>query len=272
MKWMKKHKKITYLFGIVFILMIVMVFSYNNEGKNSKAANLMQQATAIAQEPFGKAGNVISSTVRGIFRFGAVVEENQKLIRENGELRKENLALKLSGAELEELREMSLVLNYSGVTPKTGLITADVIAMDGSNWFNIFTINCGSEKGIQVDHIVVNGAGLVGRVLDSGEGWSRVVGVIDESNKFSFKVLRDQSLLGVVQGDGVNGLAGFMLDGKASVIEGDVLVTTNIGIYPEGIEIGEITEITFDNDAQLKRITVTPKVNFKNIQKVAVII
>lgn len=272
MKWMRNHKKITLLFGIVFILLIIMGFSYNDEGKSSKGASLIQQAVVTVQEPLGKAGNAISGSLRGIFRFGAVTAENEKLKEENGNLRKENISLKLSKAELEELREMTAVLNYSGVTPKTGLVTADVIAMEGSNWFNIFTINCGTEKGIQMDQIVVNGSGLVGRVLDSGEGWSRVVGIIDESNKLSFKVLRDQKLMGVVQGDGANGLAGFMLDGKASVIEGDVLVTTNIGIYPEGIEIGEISEITYDNDAQLKRIKVIPKVNFKSIQKVAVIL
>jgi rod shape-determining protein MreC len=152
------------------------------------------------------------------------------------------------------------------------MVAADVISMDGSNWFNLFTINRGSESGIENDAIVVTGEGLVGRVLETGQGWSKVIGIIDESNKVSFKVLRDPALLGVLHGDGLAELSDYMLDGKASIIEGDLLVTTSIGMYPEGIEIGVIKEIQFDNDTQLKNVTIEPVVNFKNIQKVAVIL
>jgi len=93
--------------------------------------------------------------------------------------------------------------------------------MDGANWFNLFTINRGTESGVYPDAIVVTGDGLTGRVLETGQGWSKVIGIIDESNKVSFKVLRDPTLLGVLHGDGLSGLTGYMLDGKASVIEGE---------------------------------------------------
>ena len=272
MKWFRKHKKIMYLVLIIVVLLILIVFSFKTIDRSSTLGGLVQRGVTTVSEPFAKAGNGIANTFRGIFRFNAVVLENEELTKEINALKKENIDLALSMSELEELRNLSQVLNYSGVEERTGLVTADVIFMDGSNWFNLFTINSGTEKGVHKDAVVVNGVGLVGRVIDTGEGWSKVLGIIDESNKVSFKVLRDPALLGIVEGNGLNGLSGYMLDGKASVIEGDILVTTNIGIYPEGIEIGEITEIVFDNDTQLKKVTIAPMVNFKSIQKVAVIL
>lgn len=272
MKFLKKNKKIIYLILLVLFLLTVVVFSFNNIDKANQFGGLIQKSVSTIQEPFSKLRVNISDGLSGVFKFKTIVDENKSLKEEISILKGENSKLQLTKNQLEELRNLSKALNYSGVTEKTGVVTGDVISMDGSNWFNLFTINCGSESGVYVDATVVNGVGLVGRVVDTGNGWSKVIGIIDESNKVSFKVMRDQSLLGIVSGNGLSGMSGYMLDGKASIIEGDKVVTTNIGIYPEGIEIGEITNIEFNNDTQLKNVTITPMVNFKSIQKVAVIL
>lgn len=272
MKWPKNNKKAVALILSILLLSIILLVSYKNFGESSAAGGSIQQSVATVQGPLSKVSNGILNGLRGIFEFRVVVEENDKLKEENSILRKENAGLLLKKAELEELGILSQSLNYDGVPERNNIVAADVIAMDGSNWFNIFTINVGTESGIEKDDVVVNGVGLVGKIIDSGKGWSKVIGIIDESSKVSFKVLRDDTLIGIVKGDGASGLAGFMLDGKASVIEGDILITTNIGIYPQGIEIGKISKVEFDNDTQLKNVTITPTVNFKNIQRVAVIL
>ena len=63
-----------------------------------------------------------------------------------------------------------------------------------------------------------------------------------------------------------------MLDEDASVIEGDVLITSGMELYPQGIPVGKIGKVTWDNDALLRTVAVEPAVNFTNIQKVTVII
>ncbi len=272
MKLPKNNKRTLILVLSILVLSIILLLSYKNFGESSGVGGVIQQSVATVQEPLTKVSDGIANGLRGIFKFKDVVAENDKLREENSVLRKENVDLVLNKAELEELTILSKALNYVGVPERKTVVAADVIAMDGSKWFNIFTINVGTESGIEKDDVVVNGLGLVGKIIDSGEGWSKVIGIIDESNKVSFKVLRDDTLIGIVKGDGASGLEGFMLDGKASVIEGDILVTTNIGIYPQGIEIGKISKVEFDNDTQLKNVTIIPAVNFKNIQRVAVIL
>jgi len=60
------------------------------------------------------------------------------------------------------------------------------------------------------------------------------------------------------------------MDNKATIVKGDVLVTSGIGIYPEGIRIGKVTSVDYNDDMQLKEITVKSTVKFTSLQKVAV--
>jgi rod shape-determining protein MreC len=147
-----------------------------------------------------------------------------------------------------------------------------VIATDGSLWYNIFTINVGTSQGVHKNAVVINGDGLIGIVLDVGPDWSKVISIVDEYNNVSFQAYRDLGLLGILSGDGTGALTGYMLDAEAPIIEGDVLISSGLELYPRGIPIGKVSQVTWDKDALLRTILVEPAVNFSNIQKVAVII
>ena len=164
------------------------------------------------------------------------------------------------------------MLNYKGIDGAGDLVSADVVSMDGTNWMNIFTIDCGSESGVKQGSIVICGDGLVGRVSSVGKGWAKVISLIDESSKISFKVSGNLQLIGVVEGSSDGKLSGFMLDNKAKVSEGDKIITSGMGMYPAGIEIGKVTKVKYDSNAQLQKVTIKPSVDFKSLQKVSVIL
>ena len=79
-------------------------------------------------------------------------------------------------------------------------------------------------------------------------------------------------LIGVVEGSSDGTLSGFMLDSNAKVEEGDRLVTSGMGLFPAGIEIGRITKVRYDSDEQLQKVDIKSSVDFKSLQKVAVIL
>ncbi|MDD3168092.1 MAG: rod shape-determining protein MreC, partial [Eubacteriales bacterium] len=185
---------------------------------------------------------------------------------------REIIQIKLTEAELAELQNLSNILGYENVTPYYNYVTADVVAMDGSNWFNLFTINAGTKDGLYKDAVVINGDGLIGRVLEVGSDWAKVISVIDESNSVSFKVFRDMQLLGILSGDGKGSLKGYMIDTEAAVIEGDILITSGIGMYPEGIPIGKVKKVEWNNDTLLKTVTIEPSAYFKNLHRVTVLV
>jgi len=63
-----------------------------------------------------------------------------------------------------------------------------------------------------------------------------------------------------------------MMDADSAVIEGDLLVTSGIGMYPAGISIGKVTGIEWNNDTLLKTVHIEPSAYFKNLQKVTAIV
>jgi len=272
MRFIREHKLFSLLITVVLVLCITMIVSFKTGGVHNFLGNILQGGATNVQKPLAGAGDSVKSNLRGIFKFKQVVAENEELKAEVSAMQKKVIELSLKKNELQQLQELSNALNYEGVNANRNLVSASITSLEGSNWFNIFTIDRGTESGIKKDCIVVNGDGLVGKVMDCGNGWSKVVSIIDESNSVSFMVLRDMSLIGIVSGDSTGSLSGFMLDNKASVIEGDTLVTSNMGLYPEGIKIGKILSVKYNSDTQLKTVKIQPSVSFKSLQKVAVII
>jgi len=272
MNWLREHKTFTVIMSIFLVLVIIITISYRNIGSSTALGRSIERVITLVQGPLSGAGNGIKSGVTGILKFRSILAENEKLKDQIADLNREIIQIRLSQAELEELRTLSNALGYENVAPHYNYVTADVVAMDGSNWFNLFTINAGSEAGIEKDSVVINGDGLIGRVLESGPGWAKVVSVIDEQNSVSFKVFRDLELLGILSGDGKGSLKGYMIDPKAAVIEGDILITSGMGMYPEGIPIGKVTQVQWNNDTLLKTVSIEPSAYFKNLQKVTVLV
>ncbi len=62
-----------------------------------------------------------------------------------------------------------------------------------------------------------------------------------------------------------------MFDSSYDVVQGDVVVTSGLGIFPEGIPIGEVEKVIDDKNNSLKYVVVKPYVNFKNIDDVVVV-
>ena len=229
-----------------------------------------QSVMTVIEKPFSSATGGIKSTFEGIFQYKAVLADNEALKKENEDLKQQNLELKLKREELTQLESLSGAFGFAPFAGNGKAVAGNIISLDNSNLFHTFVIDVGSAKGIKVNNIVVDGNGLIGRVREVDQNWSKVVSILDENNNVSFQVLRQDSIQGVLSGNGAGKLKGFLLDSEAKVVEGDILVTSGVGLYPQGIRIGKVAKVTFDKDLQLKVIIVAPTVKFSNLQKVAV--
>ncbi len=275
MKWFKEHKLITGIIALLLILAIIFVVSvmgYHQDNGVSDVTGIINQGMSYISGPLSSVTDGIRSTVGGLFAYKQLQEKVETLTAENEALELALAEAALTKGELEELRELSELLNYDYTETSFDIVTADITSMDGSNWTNIFTIDRGVEAGIEVGCVVISGAGLVGKVSQVGEGWAQVVSIIDDGNSVSFMVARSQKLLGIVSGNELGEITGYMIKGSATVTEGDVIITSGIGTYPAGLEIGTITSVTYNSDTLLKEITVEPSVDFRSLKKVSVIL
>ncbi|MDR0424547.1 MAG: rod shape-determining protein MreC [Clostridiales Family XIII bacterium] len=273
MRWIREHSKATAVLAAFAALIITVMVSHQTFGESNIFGKAAGDIINIVQLPFSYAGGFLDDRLSSVFVSSDLAAENQQLKERIRELESELTEARLLENDLAALKRLSEELSYSGLYEEYRIVTADVIALDESSGFNIFTINKGSADGVSEDAVVIDGNGLIGRVMSVGDRWSKVISVIDETNKVGFQVFRNPEWLGVLHGDGNGGLTGYMLDETVNIREGDRLITSGIGgIYPQGITIGKVTRVEWNHDTPLKTVMVEPAAYFKNIRKVAVLL
>lgn len=274
----RKGEKFTlpgkYLLFILTLLctgLIVVTFNTNFLSAPMSAAG----GTLIAplQEGISKAGSWLSTRSRELVQIRSLLEENAKLKSEIDDLTMENIRLQQDRYELTNLRELyDLDAQYDEYEK----IGARIIAKDSGNWFHSFVINKGSDDGLAIDMNVMAGSGLVGRVVDVGPNWSKVMSIIDDNARTSGMVLSTSDKL-IVSGDlelYADGLIRFekLIDSADRVVEGDKIVTSNISDkYLPGILIGYISSINVDSNNLTKSGQITPAVDFEHLEEVLVV-
>ncbi|MGI6258185.1 MAG: rod shape-determining protein MreC [Anaerovoracaceae bacterium] len=272
MKWFKEHKLFTVVAGIVIGLCLVIVISFATAGGSTVFGRAVQSFIVTVQKPISAVTGGVENTLSGILSFRSTQKENERLKEENEKLKQENLELKLTSQELDDLRSLSEVFSYDAYQEGRKVVAGRVIEVDLSNPYVVFTIDVGENKGVKKDDVVVDGSGIIGKISETGGDWAKVVSVLSDGNSISFRTLRDPKITGILQGNGKNKLEGYLMSENSRITKGDTLVTSGIGIYPMGIRIGKVTEVDYDDNRQLKTVTVQPTVKFDNMQKVAVFI
>lgn len=257
---------------ITIILIILMGITIGGRTRISTPENIIGKVITPIQRFFFKGGQMVEGSFRSIFAFRSISEENEQLKKELEELNKEVISLQLQNNDLEELRDLREALRYIEENRIDNYLTASVTGKDMGNWFNMFIINAGENHGVVKDSTVMNGDGLVGKVYETAGNWSKVLSIIDNKSSVSFEILRNDQYVGVVKGSVNSNLTGYLIDPEAEVLIGDKLITSGLSVYPKGILVGSVKEVTKKEDELLKTIIVEPSVNFRRLNKVFVII
>lgn len=219
----------------------------------------------------------ISSYFSNLF---ASWEENRYVKEEYRRLRDLTVELQDQLVERDELsnenERLKELLDFKEDNPDFAVYGARVIGKSPGNWFNTLTIDRGSEDGVAVDMAVVTDKGLVGRVIDVGGSWAKVLSIIDSQSAVSAIAQRSRDN-GTLQGDTTlydgEGLCRMVyLPQDATVREGDIVITSGLGdIFPKGLPIGTIVGVENEPFAVYKTALIQPGVDFKHLEEVLVI-
>ena len=220
---------------------------------------------------FGVAGGVQQGM--GFTRDVATVyRENQALRAENQELRHVVFQLTEKAAENERLQAM---LDFRTKTLAFQMKAATVIARDPGTLSYSILINQGAQDGVRVNMAVVTHQGLVGHVMETFSGTSKVRLLIDTGSSAAAMVQRPQSrAVGIVEGNPAQPsnlrMRNLMRDGD--VIKGDKIMTSGLGgIYPKGLLVGEVIDVVDDEGGLLKNAMIRPAVDLTRLEEVFVI-
>ena len=274
MKWFLERPKFTTIAVAVVLLLILLIVSSNAMKNNTPFGGAVRTFVTSIQKPFAKGAEFIYIKGSTAASDEGLLEENEALSTQVSELQEELFRTRLDDIELEELRNLSSSLNTEMLGQTYKLKAANIISFSGNQSVNLFTVDAGSEGGVERDTIVVNGDGLIGRVIEAGKGSSTVLSIVDESNKIGFEVVNgENTYIGVCEGNGDGLLIGEILDEEADVAEGAVVTTSGIGgIYPQGIMIGTVAKKEHTDENTLLTIEIEPAVYFKGLKMVALLL
>lgn len=221
------------------LVAIVLLFIIGYTSKDRISITFGEKFIGNLLTPVSKVSFTVTKNVNNffgsVFNIFKIKKENEELKIKVAELENENRDLTNIIGKTDYLKnELSIIesTNYN-------LVLSNIVSKEPGNWYSRFNIDKGLKdgitkgatvvQGIEIEHGIVE-EGIVGRVVDVGPNWAKIISVIDELNSISFKIIRTQDggvLSGSIKGEGV--LSGYLFDNKADVIVGDKLYTSGLG-------------------------------------------
>jgi rod shape-determining protein MreC len=211
-------------------------------------------------------GGSAKDMYHGYLDMRRAVNENVELHRKIASLTTENLKLRQSEGDLRRLR--SLLAYSEQFDMQTSM--AQTIMLDTAGRFKAIIIDRGTGDGVEVNDVVANANGLIGRVVLVTKNMSKVQLVTDNNCAVGALVERTRRQ-GVVRGNGTSLVQMFDIPSLADVQAGDRVLTAGIdGIYPKGIPVGVIARAE-TGQSLFKTLSVKPLVDFGTVEEVIVI-
>lgn len=261
------------LLVVIAVLAILAAVTYDDRAEVTFIEDVVNTVVAPIQSFSVKASNSIIAFFERVF-------SSTDLDKENEQLKVRLAQYEIIESELNTLREenerLKELLNYTEVTETYKYITATVIGKSQGVWFSEFTVNAGRNDGVTENQAVVNADGLVGRVSSVSANTCKVTSIIDSTSDVSVMVERTRDygfVRGILNTDDDEKLELYYLPSGYDLVPGDNILTSGIGgIFPKGIAVGTVTEVSRANeDTEDRNAIIQPAVDFLRLEEVMIV-
>ncbi|MBP5173552.1 MAG: rod shape-determining protein MreC [Clostridia bacterium] len=254
----------------LLVSIVPSVLFFMGQGDYVKAT--VQLIATPFQWCFTKAGEGLNGYAVYFRRMAGLYSENSELREELEQNRDKVYDAELIKEENDFLRE------YLGIKAEHSDFTfedAFVIGRESTNYRTVYTLSKGSLHGIEKNMPVITSDGIVGYVTEVGPTYCRAV-PITETAKAVGAYIERSGALGVVEGSysiSFDKLCRMIyIDPDSDIRIGDRVTTSGIGsIYPRGLFIGEVIEVTADEGTRTLAATIRPSADFDDISRVMII-
>lgn len=253
---------------------MLMFFSYVS-GFNG---GIFKDFSSALFTPMQSGLSLLGKTIHSINVNGDTVdslqEENRVLKEEIASLKYDLNAANVRLEELDRLTQLLALKNQYYQYETTG---ARIISSADASWYSNFTIDKGSNDGLEVGMNVIADEGLVGILSDVSPNFAIVRTIIDDNSFISVTInpTEDNCIVGGSMKEIADkGTLPFTNLDKAAtkVAIGDRVVTSQISDkYMPGLLVGYISNITDDDNELTMSGSITPVVDFKHLSDVLII-
>lgn len=265
---------ITGIIALIIAILIIFSFTLKSNRKLNPVESFFKDSLLYVEKVVTYPFNFVVNRVNDYNKLKDVKKENDTLkssIDRITSIEGENMELR---REIDKLKE-ELDIDYTLTDYE--YLNSTVISRNVGYWYNTITIDKGTYNGVEKDMVVINGKGLIGKVIRTTTFTSdvRLLTTSDTNNKISVMISNGTySLYGLINGYDYNEnlLEVEGISNTKDVNVGDYVYTSGLGgIFPSGILIGMVSEITTDSYDLAKIIKVTPSVDFTDINYVSIL-
>jgi rod shape-determining protein MreC len=152
------------------------------------------------------------------------------------------------------------------------MLPARVVGLDPSGWFKTVFINRGTGDGVSNGMAVITSGGIVGRVIGASGRYAKVLLIIDRSSAIDALVQRTRSR-GIVEGETDESCRFKYIVRKADIEIEDTVISSGLdGLFPKGLRVGAISQISRPSSGLFQEVKVRPFVDFTRLEEVLVIL
>ena len=255
----KRKKKIIIIIVTVILSFFLLFYSLSSNRKMTFIESFLKDSATII--------------MKGVMLPFTVLNKDKDIDQTESYIIQKNLNVHLED-EIEQLRD-TLRLNQT----LTGydVVNATVITRNKSYWYQTLTIDKGKKDGLKKNMVAITKNGLIGKLQNVTNHSSEIklITANDINNKVSVSIsTKDVDTTAILSGYDkesnlvlVNGV-----DSLVDVKKGDVVTTSGLGgMFPRGIYIGVVEEITNDKYGLSKTLGIKTNQDFNNIHYVTIL-
>lgn len=180
--------------------------------------------------------------------------------------------------ERNKNKQLEALLEMKGGLGDAKTISVSVLERSGDSWLQTVTISAGNRQGVEKNMLVATSDGAIG-LVDSVQTYTSTVQLLTSqhlNNDIAIKMsLEDgSSVEGVLQSYDTEKKAYrvSLFDNDAIVTKGQKVATSGKGgNYPSGILIGEVKDVSLNDDSIISTVYVSPVSNMKSFDYCLVI-
>ena len=270
-----KYIKISLIVLVVILAVICTGISLKKERNLNPVEKCIKDGILFIGESLYAPINYIKEKIIVYKEKDNIYKKYKKLQEETGNIEQKNMRIKELEEENKKLKE-DLKIDYS--LSDYNKVNATVISRNPGYWYNKLVINKGSKDGIKSKMAVITNSGVVGYISEVSKYTSNVQLLTSNNlkSKISIKIELSNGkhanglIIGYDKKKNVYKVEGISYYGK--IANDSIVTTTGLNdMFPSGIVIGKVVNITSDNFDLGKIVEVKPSVDFDDINFVTIL-
>ena len=246
----------------VLLILCFVLIGHSLSYSRYKIARICQSITMPVEKSWGK-----------MIRQFNLSKENEQLLQQNLELMREqeNMFLTREDTTLTQMSETDSL--HTTRTRLYDYTYAHVTFATTDKPFNYIIIDKGSRDGIDRDMAVLSPTGIVGVVSDVSKNFSSIIPIPHLDTRIS-AVIPSINQVGTVVWDGKESDIAYLNDipQHLEINIGDSVLTSGYStIFPKGLMIGTVKEVSTEQNATFLTIKVKLATDFKNLDLLYVV-